>query len=58
MKPVEIILRRGKGETGRMIVGINLIKIYCKHKCKYTKYPLYNYYMLIKLFLKKKEKHF
>jgi hypothetical protein len=29
-KPVEIILRRG-----RMMEGVNLTKIYCKHICKY-----------------------
>jgi hypothetical protein len=31
MKPVEIVLRRGKGEERRMMEGVNLTKTYCKH---------------------------
>jgi hypothetical protein len=36
--------------------GVNSIKIDCKHKCKYQCIPLYSYYMLIKLFVKKAKK--
>jgi hypothetical protein len=35
MKPVEIVLRRGKRGRGRMMERVNLIKIYCKHICRY-----------------------
>jgi hypothetical protein len=38
MKPVEIVLRMGGGK-GRMMEGVNLTKIYCKHKCKYDNVP-------------------
>jgi hypothetical protein len=31
MKPVEIVLRRGEEGRGRMMEGVNLAKIYCKH---------------------------
>jgi hypothetical protein len=34
MKPVEIVLRRGKREIRENDVGVNLIKVYCKHICK------------------------
>jgi hypothetical protein len=34
MKPVEIVLGR-EGEGGRTMEGVNVIKIYCKHICKY-----------------------
>jgi hypothetical protein len=34
MKPVEIILRRGEGLREKNGGG-DLIKIYCKHICKY-----------------------
>jgi hypothetical protein len=31
------------GGSGRMIEGVNLIKIYCKHICEYhNEIPLYN----------------
>jgi hypothetical protein len=33
MKPIEIILRKGKGMRENN-GGVNLIKIYCKHICK------------------------
>jgi hypothetical protein len=48
-KPVEIVLRRGKGGKGRTIEGrVNLIKIYSKHICKcHNVYSLYSYCMLI-----------
>jgi methylphosphotriester-DNA--protein-cysteine methyltransferase len=35
MKSVEIVLRREEGGRGRMMEGVNLTKIYCKHICKY-----------------------
>jgi hypothetical protein len=35
MKLVEIVLRREEGKTRRTMEGVNLIKIYCKHICKY-----------------------
>jgi hypothetical protein len=34
MKPVDIVLRRGRENKGEK-EGVNLIKIYCKHLCKY-----------------------
>jgi hypothetical protein len=34
MKPVEIVLKRGAGGWGKILEGVNLIKIYCKHICK------------------------
>jgi hypothetical protein len=47
-KSVEIVLRRG-GRGGERMEGVNLVKIYCKHICKYHNVSLlYNYYMLIK----------
>jgi hypothetical protein len=33
-KPVEIVLRKGEGMR-ESDGGVNLIKIYCKHICKY-----------------------
>jgi hypothetical protein len=33
MRPVENILRVGKGEKGRMMEWVNLTKIHCKHFC-------------------------
>jgi hypothetical protein len=33
MKPVEIVLRSGGEERGRMMEGINLTMIYCKDIC-------------------------
>jgi hypothetical protein len=38
MKSVEIILRKVEGRRGRMMEGVNLIKIYCKHICKMSQY--------------------
>jgi hypothetical protein len=38
MKSVEIILRRIEVGRGRMMEGVNLIKIYCKHICKMSQY--------------------
>jgi hypothetical protein len=35
MKPVEIVLRRAEGGRRRMMEGVNLTTIYCKHICKY-----------------------
>jgi hypothetical protein len=35
MKPVEIVLRRGEKGRGRMMEGVNPVKIYFKHVCKY-----------------------
>jgi hypothetical protein len=35
MKPVEIVLRRGKRERGKMMEEVNPTKIYFKHECKY-----------------------
>jgi hypothetical protein len=35
MKPVEIILRREEGRQGRVMEGLNVIKIYHKHIFKY-----------------------
>jgi hypothetical protein len=35
MKPIEIVLRRGEKGRGRMMEGVNLTKIHCKHICKY-----------------------
>jgi hypothetical protein len=49
MKPVEIVLRRGRKK--RENDGGGKSKIYCKHICKYHIVPLRNYFMLIKLFL-------
>jgi hypothetical protein len=49
VKPVEIVLRWGEG-WGRMMRGVNLIKIHCKHICKCHNVYLYNYYMLINTF--------
>jgi hypothetical protein len=44
---VEIVLRRGKGERGRTMEGVNLR--YIVSTCvNITMYPLYNNYMLIK----------
>jgi hypothetical protein len=33
LKPVEIVLRRGKER--RKNQGVNLVKIYCKYMCKF-----------------------
>jgi hypothetical protein len=33
MKPAEIVLRRGDGKRGRIMEGVNPIKIYFKHIC-------------------------
>jgi hypothetical protein len=38
MRLVETILRRGKGTEGTM-EGVNLMKIYCTHFCKYHNVP-------------------
>jgi hypothetical protein len=38
MKSVEIILRRIEVGRGRMMEGVNLIKIYCKHIRKMSQY--------------------
>jgi hypothetical protein len=35
MKPAEIVLRRGVGEKGRMMEGVNPTKTHFKHICKY-----------------------
>jgi hypothetical protein len=35
LKPVEVILRRGGGR-GRIMEGMNQIKIVCMHKWKYN----------------------
>jgi hypothetical protein len=35
MKPVEIVLRKGEGERGRRMEGVNSTKIYFRHICKY-----------------------
>jgi trehalose utilization protein len=40
MKPIEDVLRRG-GECKRMVEGMNLIKIHCKHICKCYNESLY-----------------
>jgi hypothetical protein len=48
MKPVEIVLRREEEGRGRMMKGGSLAKIHRKCICKYTMFPLFNYYMLIK----------
>jgi hypothetical protein len=48
MKPNEAVLKRVEG-GGRMIDGMNLIKIYFKHIVNFTMYPLCNYYMQIKI---------
>jgi hypothetical protein len=41
---LEIVLRRGEGGWGRMMEGVNLIKIHYKHMCKcHNETPLYNY---------------
>jgi hypothetical protein len=54
MKPIEVVLRRGKGWWGWTMEQMKLIKIYCKHICKcHNISPLYNYYILIKYFKKK-----
>jgi hypothetical protein len=34
IKLAEIILRREKGRWGRMMEGVNVIKIHCKHICE------------------------
>jgi hypothetical protein len=36
MKPVEIVLRRGKAEEEVWLEGVNLINIHYKHICKYS----------------------
>jgi hypothetical protein len=56
MKRADIVLRSG-GERMRKTNGwVNLIKMYCKHICKYHNvFPLYNYYMLTKKTLSKKK---
>jgi hypothetical protein len=41
MKPVEIVLRRGEEGRGRMMEGVNLTEIHCKHICKYHSVSLY-----------------
>jgi hypothetical protein len=33
-KCVEIVLRRGERGRGRMMEGLTLIKVHCKHICK------------------------
>jgi hypothetical protein len=38
MRPVETVLRMGRGKR-RMIEGVNLAKVYCKHFCKYHNEP-------------------
>jgi hypothetical protein len=39
MKPVEIVLRKGKERRGRTTEWVNLAKTCCKHLCKITMYP-------------------
>jgi hypothetical protein len=34
MKPVEIVYEDREGRWRRTMEAVNLIKIYCKHKCK------------------------
>jgi hypothetical protein len=51
MKPVNIFLRRGRGE-GRMMEGVNLRYIVSTY-VSIKMYPLYNSYMLTKI--RKKE---
>jgi hypothetical protein len=54
IKHAEIVLRRGAEGMSEKDGEVNLIKIYCKHIYKYHNvFPLYNYYMKIKYFLKK-----
>jgi hypothetical protein len=38
VKPVEIVLRRGKRGKRADNGGVNLIKLHCKHICKCTMY--------------------
>jgi hypothetical protein len=48
MKPVEIVLRRGRGDE---VEQWRKLLRYCKHIGKYynaSRIPPYNYYMLIK----------
>jgi hypothetical protein len=47
MKPVEIVLRWGDREEGRMMEGVKLRYIVNTY-VNISMYPLYNYYMLIK----------
>jgi hypothetical protein len=48
MKMEQQTLLTLKGSVERMMKGINLVKIYYMHICKYHNVsPLYNYYMLI-----------
>jgi hypothetical protein len=43
MKPVEIVLRRGEWEWGRMMVEVSLTQVYCKYIWKrHNEKPLYN----------------
>jgi hypothetical protein len=39
MKSVEIVLRNGLGEGGRMMEGVNPAKKYFKHICNYHNVP-------------------
>jgi hypothetical protein len=48
MKPVEIVLRRGKEKRNNNI-RVNLFQVHCEHICKcHNESPMYNNYMLIK----------
>jgi hypothetical protein len=47
MKPVEIVLRRGRKGKREQDGGVNLRYIVSTY-VNITMYPLYNYYMLIK----------
>jgi hypothetical protein len=35
MEPLEIVLRSGEGERGRMMEGVNPTKVYFEHIYKY-----------------------
>jgi hypothetical protein len=40
---IEIVLRRGRGDEGALMEGVNLIKTHFKHICKCDNdIPLYN----------------
>jgi hypothetical protein len=39
MKPVEIVLSSGGGQIRKNDGGVNLIKMHCKHICKYHNAP-------------------